>query len=44
MEQLAITPELQLRVESLLARYADCIDEERYSEWPGFFGEKWELK
>jgi anthranilate 1,2-dioxygenase small subunit len=40
MEQLAITPELQLRVETLLARYADCIDEERYSEWPGFFSEK----
>jgi len=40
MEQLAITPELQLRVESLLARYADCIDEERYTEWPGFFAEK----
>lgn len=40
MEQQAITPELHLRVEALLARYADCIDEERYSEWPGFFTEK----
>ncbi|MGV3570102.1 MAG: aromatic-ring-hydroxylating dioxygenase subunit beta [Ramlibacter sp.] len=40
METLSITPELALRVETLLAAYADCIDDERYAEWPSFFTEK----
>jgi anthranilate 1,2-dioxygenase small subunit len=31
--------ELQLRVENLLARYADCLDEGRLEEWPEFFVE-----
>ena len=29
--------QLQHRVEALLARYADCLDQGRYEEWPGFF-------
>ncbi len=29
--------QLQHRVETLLARYADCLDQGRYEEWPGFF-------
>ncbi len=29
--------ELRYRVEDLLARYADCLDQGRYEEWPGFF-------
>lgn len=40
MEQPTITPELALRVETLLASYADCIDEERYADWPAFFTER----
>lgn len=32
-------PELQLRVEHLLARYADCLDAGRFEEWPDFFTE-----
>ncbi|WP_236589920.1 aromatic-ring-hydroxylating dioxygenase subunit beta [Ramlibacter aurantiacus] len=40
METLSITPELTLRVEMLLASYADAIDDERYDEWPSFFTEK----
>jgi anthranilate 1,2-dioxygenase small subunit len=40
MEKIAITPDLALRVETLLATYADCIDDERYTEWPAFFTEK----
>lgn len=40
METISITPELALRVETLLARYADCIDDERYTDWPAFFTEK----
>ncbi len=31
--------ERQLRVENLLARYADCLDQGRFEEWPGFFTE-----
>jgi len=40
MEKPTITAELALRVETLLTRYADCIDEQRYSDWPSFFTEK----
>jgi 3-phenylpropionate/cinnamic acid dioxygenase small subunit len=40
MEQRTITPELALRVETLLASYADCIDDERYADWPAFFTER----
>jgi 3-phenylpropionate/cinnamic acid dioxygenase small subunit len=40
LETDSITPELALRVETLLARYADCIDDERYGDWPSFFTEK----
>ena len=29
--------EVHYRVENLLARYADCLDQGRYEEWPGFF-------
>ena len=29
--------ELQYRVENLLARYADCLDQGRFEEWPEFF-------
>jgi anthranilate 1,2-dioxygenase small subunit/terephthalate 1,2-dioxygenase oxygenase component beta subunit len=32
--------ELQLTVESLLARYVHAIDDDRLEEWPGFFIEK----
>lgn len=31
--------ELQLRVADLLARYADCLDQGRFEEWPEFFTE-----
>jgi len=40
MDTSTITPELALRVETLQAQYADCIDEQRYNEWPSFFTEK----
>lgn len=40
MSKTNIKPELALRVETLIARYADCIDEERYAEWPALFTEK----
>ncbi len=29
--------ELQYRVQELAARYADCLDQGRFEEWPGFF-------
>lgn len=29
--------ELQYRVGNLLARYADCLDQGRFEEWPEFF-------
>lgn len=29
--------ELQYRVSTLLARYADCLDQGRFEEWPDFF-------
>ncbi len=31
--------ELQLRVADLLARYAECLDQGRFEEWPEFFTE-----
>ncbi len=31
--------ELQFNVENLLARYADCLDQGRFEEWPEFFTE-----
>jgi anthranilate 1,2-dioxygenase small subunit len=40
MEKLTITPEMALRVEALLAEYADSIDDQRYAEWPAFFTER----
>lgn len=40
MKNLSITPELALRVETLIAQYADCIDEERYADWPALFTQK----
>jgi 3-phenylpropionate/cinnamic acid dioxygenase small subunit len=39
MTKLSINPELALRVETLIAAYADCIDDERYAEWPALFTE-----
>jgi len=39
MTQTVVTPELINRVERLQADYVDCIDDERYDEWPGFFVE-----
>jgi anthranilate 1,2-dioxygenase small subunit len=35
-----ITPDIVQRVEQLQMDYANCIDEERYQEWPEFFTEK----
>jgi len=32
-------PELQLRVQHLLARYADSLDAGRFEDWPAFFTE-----
>lgn len=32
--------ELQFQVERLLARYAQCIDEDRLEDWPAFFTEQ----
>ncbi|VTU36105.1 Terephthalate 1,2-dioxygenase, terminal oxygenase component subunit beta 1 [Variovorax sp. PBS-H4] len=40
MEKLRLTPELAFRVETLLAEYVDCIDDERYAEWPAFFDDR----
>jgi anthranilate 1,2-dioxygenase small subunit len=39
MENTLITPELQQRVEKLQMDYANCIDEERYVDWPEMFTE-----
>jgi anthranilate 1,2-dioxygenase small subunit len=39
MEKL-INPDLVQRVEQLQMDYANCIDEERYQEWPEFFTEQ----
>ncbi|MDB5773068.1 MAG: terephthalate 1,2-dioxygenase [Burkholderia sp.] len=39
MEKL-ITPEVVQSVEQLQMDYVNCIDEERYQEWPEFFAEK----
>ena len=33
----AVDIELQFRVQDLQARYADCLDEGRFEEWPDFF-------
>jgi anthranilate 1,2-dioxygenase small subunit len=35
-----VDPELQLRIENLLARYVHCIDDGRLEEWPEFFVEE----
>jgi anthranilate 1,2-dioxygenase small subunit len=35
-----ITPDIVQRVEQLQMDYANCIDEERYQEWPEFFTEQ----
>jgi anthranilate 1,2-dioxygenase small subunit len=35
-----ITADIVQRVEQLQMDYANCIDEERYQEWPEFFTEK----
>jgi anthranilate 1,2-dioxygenase small subunit len=35
-----VDPELQLRIENLLARYVHCIDDGRFEEWPEFFVEE----
>jgi anthranilate 1,2-dioxygenase small subunit len=35
-----INPELVQRVEQLQMDYANCIDEERYQQWPDFFTEQ----
>jgi anthranilate 1,2-dioxygenase small subunit len=40
MEKTAINPDLVQRVEQLQMDYANCIDEERYLEWPEFFTEQ----
>jgi len=32
-----VTPELQQRVERFLYDYADCLDGERFADWPAFF-------
>lgn len=40
MNKTTVSPELALRVEVLLASCADCIDDERYDDWPGFFTER----
>lgn len=37
MNKLSLSPDLAARVDELIARYAECIDEERYHEWPGLF-------
>ena len=37
MSELPLDVALQLRVENLLARYADCLDQGRFEDWPGFF-------
>jgi anthranilate 1,2-dioxygenase small subunit len=39
MNKLSLSPELAARVDDLIARYAECIDEERYHDWPGLFVE-----
>jgi anthranilate 1,2-dioxygenase small subunit len=40
MENLSITPEVLQRVEQLQLDYVNCIDEERYHEWPQLFTEQ----
>lgn len=40
MENTIINPELLQRVELLQAQYADCLDDERYDEWPQLFTEQ----
>ncbi|AZG06812.1 terephthalate 1,2-dioxygenase [Pigmentiphaga sp. H8] len=40
MNQALVNPELVNRVERLQADYVDCIDDERYADWPGFFLEE----
>jgi anthranilate 1,2-dioxygenase small subunit len=40
METIVITPEIQQRVELLQMEYANCLDDERYDEWPQLFTEQ----
>lgn len=40
MKTTVITPEVLQRVEELQMAYANCIDEERYAEWPDLFMEQ----
>lgn len=40
METTVITPEIVQRVEQLQMAYANCIDEERYQDWPNLFAEQ----
>lgn len=40
MEKTMIAPEIVDRVEMLQVEYADCIDEERYTDWPALFTEQ----
>lgn len=37
---ISISPDLAYRVDQLLTDYANCIDDERYEEWPTFFTDK----
>lgn len=37
MKGPAFEATLQLRVEQLLAGYADCLDQGRFEAWPGYF-------
>ena len=39
MKKNLATPEVQQRVEQLQTAYANCIDDERYTDWPAFFTE-----
>jgi anthranilate 1,2-dioxygenase small subunit len=40
MEKHNLDPRLVQEVEQLQVDYADCIDEERYQEWPSLFTEQ----
>ena len=39
MKKTLVSPEVQLRVEQLQTDYTNCIDDERYAEWPTLFAE-----
>jgi anthranilate 1,2-dioxygenase small subunit len=40
MKTTVITPDILQRVEQLQTEYANCIDEERYQDWPNLFVEQ----